>query len=133
MSIFEQATRAKLRFASVRGALSTEDLWDLPLQAKNNFDLDNVAKGLARQLRQTDEESFVDTQKNSPARSTLELALEVVKHVIAVRKAENTEKSMAKARESERELLIEILQRKKNAALEGLSEAEIQLRLDALK
>jgi hypothetical protein len=31
MNIFEQATRAKIRFSTPVGMLSVEDLWDLPL------------------------------------------------------------------------------------------------------
>ena len=48
MSIFEQASRLKLRFASVKGELTIEHLWGLPLQSKTSFDLDTVAKAVAR-------------------------------------------------------------------------------------
>ena len=50
INIFEQASRAKLRFDSVKGQLVTEQLWDLPLQSKTNFDLDTVAKGISGAL-----------------------------------------------------------------------------------
>ena len=40
--IFKQATKLKLRFSSVRGDLTVEDLWDLPLTSKSNLSLDGV-------------------------------------------------------------------------------------------
>lgn len=37
ISIFEQASRQKLRFETSAGKLSIEDLWDLPLTSNNNL------------------------------------------------------------------------------------------------
>ena len=37
MNIFEYATRAKLRFASSRGDLTVEQLWDVPLRSTDGF------------------------------------------------------------------------------------------------
>jgi hypothetical protein len=51
MNIFEQATRRAIRFESAKGDLSVEQLWDLPLQSRNQFDLDTVAKTVNRQLK----------------------------------------------------------------------------------
>ena len=43
-NIFELATRKALRFGTERGPVTVEQLWQMPLQSKNLFDLDNVAK-----------------------------------------------------------------------------------------
>lgn len=133
MNIFEKATRQKLRFASTRGELTIEQLWDIPLLAKNGngFDLDTIAKSVNRELKEVAEESFVATA--NPARTTLELKLEILKHIISVKLDERSKAEKAESNRAERERLMEILQKKKDAQLEDLSVEEIQARLDALK
>lgn len=128
MNIFEQATRQKIRFPSAKGELTTEQLWELPLTSKTGFDLDTVAREVNRDLKETAEESFVSTRAN-PARAQLELKLELVKHVIAVKITEAESREQAAARAQERQRLQEILNKKQDAALEGLSVEEIQKRL----
>lgn len=111
--------------------LTTEDLWDLPLQAKNGFDLDSVAKAVNTELKQNQEESFVSTVENKANKEAL-LKMDIVKHIIAVRLAENAEAVSAVKRKQEREMLLGILERKQNAALEALTPEEIQARIASL-
>ena len=89
MNIFETATRKKFRFDSEVGALTTEQLWDLPLLRRRGqqVDLDSVARAVAAELRKVTTESFVQVD-TSPRKGELETKLEIVKHVIAVRQAE---------------------------------------------
>ena len=80
-TIFEQATRAKLRFATPKGTLSVEDLWELPLTSKTGqANLDDIAKGLHRELKANDEVSFVE--EKTTANTVTNLKFEVVKSVI---------------------------------------------------
>lgn len=130
MSIFEQASRLKLRFASVKGELTIEHLWDLPLQSKTSFDLDTVAKAVARDLKAVTEESFV--VETSPANTVLILKLDVVKHIIAVRLAENAAATNRSARSAERQKLLGILADKQDESLKNLTPEQIQKRLDEL-
>lgn len=130
MSIFEQASRLKLRFASVKGELTIEHLWDLPLQSKTSFDLDTVAKAVARNLKAVTEESFV--VETSPANTVLILKLDVVKHIIAVRLAENAAATNRSARSAERQKLLGILADKQDESLKNLTPEQIQKRLDEL-
>jgi len=51
MNLFEIATRNKFRFASVKGELNVEQLWELKLTERNSFDLDNVARAVADELK----------------------------------------------------------------------------------
>lgn len=128
MNIFEQASRQKLRLPSVKGLLTAENLWDLPLQSKSGFDLDTVAKTVNSELKAQAEESFVSTNVN-PQKAVLELALEVVKHVIAVRMDEN-EKARQRAKLlEERQKLIGLLANKQDEALKGLSEEQLKAKL----
>ncbi len=131
MNIFEQASREQFRFASQKGMLSTEQLWELPLTSKSGFDLDSVAKTVNMDLKETSEESFVSVKSN-PARKTLEVKLEVVKYIIAAKLEANEKARNNLARAQERERLTDILANKQDEALQGLSVEEIQKRIDAL-
>ena len=132
MNIFEQATRRAIRFESVKGDLSVEQLWDLPLQSRNQFDLDTVAKTVNRQLNAVTEESFVSVREN-PAKETLSLKLEIVKHIIAVKLQEAEEARNRANKASEKEKLLRLLDEKQNEALRALTPEEIQERLKALE
>ena len=131
MNIFEQATRRAIRFESAKGDLSVEQLWDLPLQSRNQFDLDTIAKTVNRQLNDVTEESFVSVREN-PAKETLSLKLELVKHIISVKLQEAEEARNRANKASEKEKLLRLLDEKQNEALRALTPEEIQERLKAL-
>jgi hypothetical protein len=130
-TLFIAASRQKLRFPSERGDLTVEQLWDLPLQAKNGFDLDNVAKAVNAELKSISEESFVATS-NNPARARAELQLEVVKYVIAARQQDNQAAEARRLAASQRQVIAGALERKENAELENLSAEELRARLAAI-
>ena len=131
-NLFLQATREKFRFASNKGDLSVEQLWDLPLTSRTGFDLDTVAKAVNADLKASNEESFVNVN-NNPAVSRLQAKLEVVKAIIEVKlaQAEATKKRAEKA--AERQRLMEVLHSKKDQELQGLSVEEIERRLSLLE
>ena len=131
MTIFEKATREKFRYPSVKGLLTTEQLWELPLTARSGFSLDDVAKAVNAELKTVDTESFVATEPN-PAKATVETKLAVVKHVIAVRLAEDQAAKAAAAKKLEKEKLLTVLGRKQDAVLEELAEAELLARINNL-
>ena len=130
MNIFEQATIQKLRFESTRGELTTEMLFDLPLQAANGFDLDTVAKTVNSALKQTQEESFVS--KATAAQSKHALKLDIVKSVIAYKVAEKEAASNQVARRAEREQLMTILASKQAEKLGETSIEDLQKRIKDL-
>ena len=124
MSIFEQASIQKISFPSVRGELTTEQLWDLPLQSKNQFDLDTVAKEVNASLKSVTEESFVATT-TSPAKAKYELMLELVKHVIAFKLKANEEQRSRAEKAAKKDKLVAILGEKQDAALKELTAEEL--------
>lgn len=131
MSNFKKAARLKLRFPSVKGHLTVEQLYDLPLTSKAGFDLDSVAKTINASLRVASEDSFVNPKPN--INQTLDqLCLDIVKEVIADKIAENEASAKAVANRHEREKLLEVLQGKKDAALANLSEEELEAKIRAL-
>ena len=132
MSIFEQASRLTIRFTTPKGTLAVEDLWDLPLTttANNGISLDNIAKGLNKQIKEADTESFVTA--STKADEILQLKFAIVKHVIEVRLAENAAARDAKNKSEQKQKLLAALDRKKNAQLETMSVEEIEASLAAL-
>lgn len=124
--MYKKALRAKLRFSTTKGKLTTEDLFDLSLA-----DLNNLAIVLDKKLSETPRKSFIsdiapDTQED-------ELRFDIVKDVINLKLAERNAAQNAKAKAAEKAQLMEILHRKKNEALENLSVAEIEAKLAELE
>lgn len=113
--MFEKASRLKLRFVSVQGALTVEDLWDLPLKSVKGASLDNVAKSINRQLKEVGEESFVDTK--SSANKELELMLDIAKHIIRVRLEENEAARNKVANAAKRQKILAAIETKEDAEL----------------
>jgi hypothetical protein len=130
-NIFEYATRNKLRFTSVRGVMSVEQLWDIPLRSRDGFDLNAVAKAANKALGDASEENFVETTK-SAAHAYCEAVLEIVKYVINVKVAEEEAAKTRAAKKQEKEKLLAILAEKQDGKLSELSERELQKRIAAL-
>jgi hypothetical protein len=131
MSLFEKASRLKLRFPTIKGPLTAEQLWDLPLTSANGPSLDGVAKAANANLKAVTEESFVATTSN-PEKTQYELQLEIAKHIIAVKQEESANRLATAAKAEQRERLRQIIRDKQDQSLNNLSEEELTKRLDAL-
>ena len=105
MNIFEQATRAKIRFSTPVGMLSVEDLWDLPLTStRARANLDDVARLLDAELKSTSSVSFVNDVSEVNAKT--KLMFDVVIHVINTKVAEaKAAKSAADVREKKQKIM----------------------------
>jgi hypothetical protein len=130
--IFLAATRRKLRFPSVKGDLSVEQLWDIPLTSKNGFSVNDIAVSINREFKSLEEESFVDTSSN-PRRDELALSLEILREVIRVRQEEAKERASAAARDSLRQQIKEAIAAKRQEALTSGSVEELEARLRELE
>lgn len=131
--MFEQASRMKLRFDSVKGLLSVEELWDLPLTSTTNrANLDSIAISLHRQTRDAaDTVSFV-APTESPNNASLLLGFEIVKHIIRVRVAERDEANAATARREKKQRLLELIAAKEDEALGQKSVDELRALAESL-
>jgi hypothetical protein len=130
--IFEYATRSKLRFQSPRGELSVEQIWDVPLRSRDEFNLNVVAKAANKALKEITEESFVETTKTAE-HVRRECALNLVKYVIDVRLAEETAERTRAENKIKKEKLLAILAEKQAGKLSELSEKELQRQIAALE
>ena len=102
--------------------MSTEDLWDLGLDT-----LDKVAVDLYHQSKTT-EVSFIG--KRTAGSTTLELQLDVVKHIIEVKMKEAEDRRAAAARAEQRQRIAEILEKRKEEDLLQLSTEDLQKMLE---
>jgi hypothetical protein len=132
MNIFEHASRVKLRFSSIVGELTTEQLWDLPLTNKGGrANLDAIARAVHAELKGLEEVSFVEC-KPDPRKDELELELEILKHVIAVKLAEREAADQAATKAQRRAKLLDALASKENDELVGMSKDDILAELNSL-
>lgn len=131
MNIFEQATRAKIRFSTSVGMLSVEDLWDLPLTStRARANLDDVARLLDAELKSTSSVSFVNDVSEVNAKT--KLMFDVVIHVINTKVAEaKAAKSAADVREKKQKIMA-IIERKQEESLSAASIDDLQQMLASL-
>jgi len=122
--MFETAVRTKMRFP-FRGIVSVEDLWDLSVR-----DLDSVFKVLNSQLKQTKEESLLDTRTRED--KELDIKIEIVKHIVKVKLEEEDLRLKAKERKEQKQRILEILSAKQDESLQSKSEEELRAMLDEL-
>lgn len=127
--MFEKASRLKLRFDSVRGNLSVEDLWDLPL-TNGDLSLDEVAKVVIKKLKETEDGGFI--KKKTTENSKLELKLDILKHIRDVKLSESEEAENRAANKAKKEKIMEILVEKEDNSLKRKSKADLEKMLNEL-
>jgi hypothetical protein len=131
MNIFEQATRAKLRFSTPAGMLSVEDLWDLPLTSTaKRANLDDVARLLDAELKSTTSISFVSDVSEVNAQT--KLAFDVALHIINVKVAEAKAAQEAVAIREKKQKIMAIIEQKQAEALSASSIEDLQQMLNTL-
>jgi hypothetical protein len=133
MNIFERASRAKLRFPSSVGDLTSEQLWDLPLTATKGSrpDLDGVARAVHTELKSIEEGSFVNVAPD-PRKTELELKLEIVKHVIANKLADAAAAAKRTETAERKRKLLAALASKEEQALSGMTKEQLEAEIAAL-
>ena len=129
--MFEKASRLKLRFDSPQGQIGVEDLWDIPLTSGvNRANLDNVARRLSKQVKESETESFV--VKPAKANEITLLQFDIVKHIIEVRLAENEAAATARANKERKHQILAIIASKQNEQLAASSIEDLQKLAEAL-
>jgi hypothetical protein len=122
--MFDKASRLKLRFTTTKGDLTVEDLWDLPLtSATGKPNLDSIAVDLFNQVKETATVSFVNTP--AKADETVQLKLDIAKHIIETRLVENATRNAAAANAEKKQNLLALISKKENEHLEGQSLEEL--------
>lgn len=130
MSIFEKASRKKLRWITPVGTLSVEDLWDLPLTNPNGVSLDSIAVACHEAIGEDKTKSFV--KATSTADTTSKLRFDIVKHIIDVRLEEQDKAAKASETRAKKQKLMEVIARKQDASLEEMGIDDLQKMVDEL-
>jgi len=123
-NIFEYATRNKVRFP-FKGMISVEDLWDLSLP-----NLDSIYKTLNKQVKQSEEESLLNTKSNID--TELEVQIAIVKHIVSVKLAEQEAREKARTKREQKQKIMSIIATKQDEALQNSSIDDLQKMLDEL-
>ena len=121
--MFEKASRIGLLFDTPLGTLTDRDLWQLPLTG-GNVNLNDLAKSYNKEVKDQDDEDFVNVKKN---KNTLpQLRLDIIKRIIEYRLAaqESNEKRQKTLQKNER--IRGILANKEDEELQGKSVEELQ-------
>lgn len=125
MDIFEKASKVRIRFASTKGLLTTEDLWALSLRQLNT-----LAKGLNKTLKDAVEEDFLEAANKADTET--KLGFDIVLHILRFKEAEGKTRAEAADKKAEKAKLLAVLDRKQDASLEGMTEEQIKQKIDAL-
>jgi hypothetical protein len=129
--MFEKAARLKLRFESPKGLLTVEELWDLPLtSSRNAANLDDIARGLNRQLKNADDVSFVNKEQKSDEK--VQLKFDLVKRIIDTRLAENEAAAKARERAERKQKLLSIVAEREDDTLKAMPLEELRKLLNEL-
>lgn len=126
--MFEKITREKVRFQSPRGALTIEDIWDLPLR-DGTLNLDDIAKKLFQEL-QYNQESFVTPKKKD---TLTKLKFNAVRHIISVKLEEEEKRKIEAQNKIKYNKIVDIIAEKEVDELKEKSTKELERELKKYK
>lgn len=122
MDNFKLASQQKLRFATNKGVLSIEQLWDL-----TQTDLSNLCKSIKKTLKQNDNDDdlsfLIDT---SIVDIENQLRFDIAKDVYLTKKKENEERRDAIEAKEQKQKILSIIAKKKDESLENKSVEELE-------
>ena len=124
VNLFEIATRDNYQFP-FRGMINVIDMWTLSVQ-----NLDNVFKTLNAEAKKSEEESLLSAKTKE--NEELSNKIEIVKHIVGVKLAEQAAREDAKKKKEMKQRLLEIKAKREDAALENMSDADLDKMLAEL-
>lgn len=124
LNLFEVATRERYMFP-FKGMIDVSDLWDLSL---TNLDL--VFKTLNAEAKKYAEESLLNTKSKED--EEISNKIEIVKYIVNVKLGEKKKREDAKKNSEMRQRLLEIKAKRQDAALENMSDEDLDKMLAEL-
>lgn len=123
--LFINATRNNYQFP-FRGMVNVIDLWDLSLT-----NLDSVFKTLNAEAKKSEEESLLNTKSKED--EEISNKIEIVKCIVSVKLDEKKKREDAKKNAEMRQRLLEIKAKRQDAALENMSDEDLDKALAELE
>lgn len=124
INLFEVATRANYQFP-FRGMINVIDLWDLSLT-----NLDSVFKALNAEAKKYEEESLLNAKSKED--EEISNKIRIIKYIVSVKLAEKKAREDAKKNAEMKQRLLEIKAKRQDAALENMSDEELDKALAEL-
>lgn len=124
INLFEVATRANYQFP-FRGMINVIDLWDLSLT-----NLDSVFKALNAEAKKHEEESLLNAKSKED--EEISNKIWIIKYIVGVKLAEKKAREDAKKNAEMKQRLLEIKAKRQDAALENMSDEELDKALAEL-
>ena len=122
--LFINATRSNYQFP-FRGMINVIDLWDLSLT-----NLDSVFKTLNAEVKKSEEESLLNTKSKED--EEISNKIEIVKYIVSVKLDEKKKREDPKKNADMRQRLLEIKAKRQDAALENMSDEDLDKALAEL-
>lgn len=121
--MFKQAAALKLRFATPKGSLTVEQLFDLSLT-----DLDKVTVALKKEYEESGKQSFLTTRsvKDKEAKLRFDIALDILNSKVE----EAEELKLKKDRKERNQKILAIIEEKKDESLKGKSVRALEALLE---
>lgn len=124
LNLFEVATRERYMFP-FKGMIDVSDLWDLSL---TNLDL--VFKTLNAEAKKYAEESLLNTKSKED--EEISNKIEIVKYIVNIKLEEKKTRENARKNAEMKQRLLEIKAKRQDAALENMSDEDLDKMLAEL-
>ena len=123
--LFVLASRKKFRYP-YKGSISTEDLWDLSVNA-----LDEIFKSLNSEYKKEADLESLLTEKPA-ANALLEAKISIIRYIVKVKQQEAADKEAKAANKAQKDKILEIIAAKKDQELQDLSVEDLMKKLNEL-
>ena len=124
--MYKQAAELKLRFTSSKGLLSVEQLFDLTPSELAGL-IKKVNAEIKKEARVDDDLAFLEGKDEVPSLNSLKF--NILKDVYLTKLKERDDAATDQKKKAYRQKIAEIIEKKKNEALENLSIEELEKKL----
>ena len=124
-NIFEQASRKALRFQTVKGELTVEQLWQLNLD-KGEVNLYQLATELVADVNSKPQKELSFFKKKTNKNELAELKFAIIEHIVITKVSEIEENESAAVRKSEIEEIDRLISQKEAESKSSMSLEELK-------
>ena len=124
-NIFEQASRKALRFQTVKGELTVEQLWQLNLD-KGEVNLYQLATELVAAVNNKPQKELSFFKKKTNKNELAELKFAIIEHIVITKVSEIEENESAAVRKSEIDEIDRLISQKEAESKSSMSLEELK-------